>query len=125
MRDDNYVGIAIQLERSGLIWHPEIGDEVVERRPDARVSILVDPQGLTPVELRAAYVWLPTVEQLVEQIEERNGLIFHAGVSTSHDYEAVVKSSIGLIEAQARSLRTVFAKALHALISNSASGAVH
>jgi len=108
---NSYVDVAIQLERSGLIWEPEIGDEVLYRNDCNRVSILVDPRGLTPHELRATFIWLPTLEQLIEELEVREAVIYHAGKSKKEHYEALIKTSLGLIEEQAESLRLVFAQA--------------
>ncbi|MCB0323236.1 MAG: hypothetical protein KDD69_06660 [Bdellovibrionales bacterium] len=125
MTIEDFISVSWELDQSGLVWHPEIGDEVVERKKDARVSILVDPQGLTPDELREAYLWLPTVEQLIGQIESRDGLIYHAGVTQLREYEAVIKTSIGLIQTQAETLRVALAKALRDLLANAVSEVVH
>ena len=123
--EDAIVHLAMDLDRSGLIWHPEIGDEVIERSSESRISILVDPQGLGPEELREVYVWLPTLEQLVEEIEVRNALLYHAGVCEGNVYEAVIKTELGVIEAQGESLRLALANALLELIANSVTEILH
>ena len=120
------IELSLSLDQSGLIWHPEIGDEVTERESLDRVSILVDPQGLTPEELRDNFIWLPNVEQLVGEIESREGLIYHVGVGSDLQYEVVVKSKLGgLVEAKADSIRLAFAKALENLLGNVALGELH
>lgn len=121
----DYIDISIELDRNGLVWNPEIGDEVSLRGNDRHVSILVDPQGLTPSELRESFVWLPTVEQLVNQIESRQGLIYHAGVTKNLEYEAVIRTIDGFVEVKAPSLRTAFGRALTALLSKEITFALH
>lgn len=117
--------VSLDLDKSGLVWHPEIGDEVTERSDLAKVSILVDPQGLTPRQLRENFVWLPTVEQFVHQFEARQALVYHAGVTTSLAYEAVIRTSGGVIEATAASLRLAFGRALQKLLTNMVSEPMH
>ena len=104
--------LAFKLDGSGLVWHPEIGDEIADRNDLDLVSILVDPHGLTPSELRKMFLWLPTVEQLVEQFEARQAIIYHAGLNEKFQYEAVIHSASGVIEATAVTLRIAFASAL-------------
>lgn len=125
MIGDDLIFISYELDKNGLVWHPEIGDEVIERREEARVSILVDPQGLSPEQLREAYLWLPTMEQLVSQIEVRQGLLYHVGKTTDKEYETVVKTAIGLIRTQADSIRTALGLALKDLLAHSVSEVVH
>ncbi len=125
MQGLDYIDISIELDQKGLIWNPEIGDEISLRGNDRHISILVDPQGLTPSELRESFVWLPTVEQLVNQIESRNGLIFHAGVTDLLEYEAVIRIDEGLVEARAPSLREAFGKALTAMMSSEITFSLH
>lgn len=117
--------VSLDLDKSGLVWHPEIGDEVTERSSLERVSILVDPQGLTPRELRENFLWLPTVEQFVYQFEARQALVYHAGVTTTLAYEAVIRTSGGVIEATAASLRLAFGRALQKLLTNFRSEPMH
>lgn len=119
------ITLSVKLDTSGLIWLPEIGDEVSPRTDLERVSILVDPQGLTPTELRERFVWLPTVEQMVEQFEARQAVIYHAGVTEMLRYEAVVRISDKVIETCEATLRLAFGKALHELLSNHAQDLVH
>jgi hypothetical protein len=121
----DYIDISIELDQKGLIWNPEIGDEISLRGNDRHVSILVDPQGLTPGELRESFVWLPTVEQLISQIEFRQGLIFHAGVTELLEYEAVIRVQEGLVEAKAPSLREAFGKALTSIMSSEITFSLH
>lgn len=118
MGKEDYIDISFELDKQGLVWHPEIGDEVSLRGSDKNVSILVDPNGMSPKELRDSFIWLPNVEQLVDQIEARQGLIFHAGITEGLEYEAIVKIHFGLIEAKAASLRVVFGKVLNSIISS-------
>ena len=120
-----FIHISLELDRSGLVWYPEIGDEVTERSTLERVSILVDPQGLTPSELRNNFLWLPTTEQLVEQFEARQALIYHAGINTSLLYEAVIRTSEGVIEACGHSLRLAFGLALQELLKNATTEVIH
>jgi len=125
MRREDYIDISFELDRRGLLWHPEIGDEISLRGNDRNVSILVDPNGMSPLELRQSVIWLPNVEQLVGQIETRQGLIFHAGITEGLEYEAIVKCHAGLIEAKANSLRVVFGKVLNSIISDSLTIPLH
>lgn len=119
------ISVSLSLDRAGLVWHPEIGDEVSERESLDRVSILVDPQGLTPRELRENFVWLPSVEQLVAQFEARQAVIYHAGLTTQMHYEAVVKTAGGVIESNAATLRLAFGKALEELLVQKGLNALH
>ena len=125
MGTTGYIPISIELEATGLVWHPAIGDEVLSREELKKVSILVDPQGLSPKELRENFVWLPTVEQLVDQLEARQALIYHAGVTAHLSYEAVVRTVFGVVEAQAASLREVFGMALRDVLMKDSHLAIH
>jgi len=125
MRRDDYIDISFELDRRGLIWEPEVGDEISLRGSDRTVSILVDPNGMSPQELRQSFIWLPNVEQLVGQIEDRHGLIFHAGITEGLEYEAIVKCNAGLVEAKADSLRVVFGKVLNSIISDTLTIPLH
>lgn len=125
MEREDYIDISYELDKQGLVWNPEIGDEVSLRGSDRNVSILVDPNGMTPSELRESFIWLPNVEQLVSQIEARQGLIFHAGITEDLEYEAIIKTQFGLIEAKATSLRVVFGKVLNSLITSSLTVPLH
>lgn len=120
-----FIILSYELEKSGLLWEPEIGDEVCPRGEERGVSILVDPQGLTPLELRETFVWLPTFEQMVTQVEQREGLLFHVGVSGSLDYETVIKTAHGVIEVCASSLRIALGRALQDLLQQSQASALH
>ena len=122
----DFIKVSYELDRSGLLWRPEIGDEVAERESLDHVSIFVDPQGLTPSELRQFFVWLPTVEQLVAQFEARQAMIYHAGISETLEYETVIRAPAGVIEAKAPSLRLAFGRALYNLLSpDAAMGGLH
>ena len=125
MSVNDCIQISFELDRSGLLWHPEIGDEVTERQDLERVAILVDPRGLTPKELRENFVWLPTVEQLVQQLEVRQAMIYHAGITQSLLYEAVIRTTFGVIETSAASLRIAFGKALRDVLKNNTTETVH
>ena len=113
----NFIELSSDLNQAGLVWHPEIGDEVTEKPLLDKISILVDPQGKTPKELRDSYLWLPTVEQLVFQFEARQAFIFHAGINSGFAYEAVIKTTKGMIEESGNTLRLAFGKALKKLLS--------
>lgn len=120
--------VAEDLELAGLIWQPEIGDEISDKKTKDSVSILVDPRGMTPSELRSSYLWLPTVEQLVYQFEARQAILFHAGLelsSGSFCYKTVIQSKIGQIEVQSDSLRMSLGLALRDLLLESNDNAVH
>jgi len=123
--ESTFISLSLELEHSGLVWYPEIGDEVSERTELERVSILVDPQGLTPSELRDSFLWLPTVEQLVEQFEARQAFIYHAGITEGLSYEAVIRSGVGVIQTEANSLRLAFGQALQELLIDAPTGSVH
>jgi len=117
-----FIQIAEHLELAGLIWQPEIGDEVSDRQARENVSILVDPHGMTPLELRDHFLWLPTVEQMVVQFESRQAILFHAGLeltNTSMCYKTVIQSSVGPIESKAESLRAAVGLALRDLLISS------
>ena len=120
-KEDNIIYTSHSLDLAGLCWRPEIGDEIALRANYESVSILFDPQGMTPTELRTEYLWLPKVEQLVEQFEARQALIEHVGINDTLCYEAVIKSSMGLIEVKAQSIRLAFGKALWELLTGSQS----
>lgn len=114
----DFIGLSLELDRSGLIWHPEIGDEISIRDDLERVSILVDPQGLTPKELRQQFLWLPNTEQIVQQLEARQALIYHAGINETFIYEAVVKTIDRVIETSAMNLRLAFGLALQEILTS-------
>jgi len=119
MSETSFVQVASELDEAGLEWQPEIGDEVVDKGEPRRISILVDPNGMTPVELRHTYLWLPTVEQMVLQIEVRQAILFHAGLELAADrmrYKSVIQSQFGAIEAVAASLRTAVGITLRDLL---------
>jgi hypothetical protein len=121
-RDDEktqFVEVAGDLEIAGLLWAPEIGDEVTSRENTTRVSVLVDPQGMRPDELRLHYLWLPTVEQMVFQFEARQAILFHAGLELSPQnlcYKTVVQAPHGQIECRGTNLRISMGLALRSLL---------
>jgi hypothetical protein len=103
-----FITIAGELDGAGLFWQPVIGDEVSFRESPEQVSILVDPDGMTPRELRETFIWLPTVEQLVTALEARQAILFHAGLEMERgilSYKTVIQSKSGLIESLGDSLR--------------------
>lgn len=121
----SFIPIALDLEVAGLVWHPEIGDEILKRAEPTTVSILVDPQGMTPGKLRSTYVWLPTLEQMVMQVEARRAILFHAGLELSESsmcYKTVIESPIAHIERTAESLRNALGLALRDLMLGKITG---
>lgn len=120
-----FIKVSYELDRSGLIWYPEIGDEVAFRSTPEEISIFVDPQGLTPKELREHFIWLPTTEQLVHQFEARQAVIHHAGLNQSCIYEAIIKTAEGVIEAAGTTLRLAFGQALYELLNSQKREFVH
>ena len=123
-----FIQLAEDLDTNGLVWQPEIGDEVSFRENLEKISILVDPDGMTPTELRATFLWLPTIEQLIDQIEARQGILFHAGLELTTEsvaYKTVIKAPMGHIEAIGDSMRLALGGALRDLLSNQTSSCVH
>jgi hypothetical protein len=116
------LSVSENLELAGLLWKPEIGDEVTDKEKKNLISIFVDPQGLSTEELRSSFLWLPTVEQLVHQFEARQAILFHAGLEVDEKslcYKAVVQSPVGPVEGKADSLRVAMGLALlDLLLSN-------
>jgi len=115
----SFLQVAHDLETAGLLWQPEIGDEISQRSAPEVVSILIDPQGMTPSVLRETYVWLPTVEQLVDQLEARKAILFHAGLEINERalaYKTVVQVGRGQVEATGDTLRDAIGSALRELL---------
>lgn len=122
-RNEKFIYVAQDLETAGLFWHPEVGDEVTDRNLKNPVSILVDPQGLSPEELRSSFIWLPTVEQMIYQCEARQAVLFHAGFemsSKSCGYKTVIQAPVGHIESCAVSFRISLGLALRDLLMSDA-----
>lgn len=120
-RQDQFIYVAKDLETAGLYWNPEVGDEVTDRALRNPVSILVDPQGLSPDELRSTFLWLPTVEQMIYQCEARQAVLFHAGfefTTRKCGYKTVIQAPSGHIESSADSLRVSLGLALKGLLIN-------
>ena len=123
-----FVSLAEDLERAGLIWQPEIGDEISPRIDKQIVSILVDPQGMTPKQLRSSYLWLPNLEQIIHQFEARQAFLYHAGIEINESslyYKTVVRSQIGLIESQAEDIRMSLGLALKNLLTGNKNDHLH
>ena len=119
MNHRHFLNVAEDLELAGLIWRPEIGDEVTNKKEKDLISIFVDSQGLSVEELRSAFLWLPTVEQLVQQIEARQAILFHAGFELTEQnmcYKTVLQAPKGHIEKKADSLRLSMGLALRDLL---------
>ena len=119
MNSLSFLKVASELETAGLLWKPEIGDEIAPRQAQNTVSILVDPEGMTPRQLRETYLWLPNVEQIVEQIEVRQAILYHTGLeltSGSLLYKTVIRAQLGLIESVAENFRVSLGLALKNLI---------
>lgn len=127
----SFIPVAEALEAAGLVWFPEIGDEITSRGvgEDTKVSILVDPQGMTPAELRRQFLWLPSVEQIIYQVSARQGFLLHAGLELSAKkicYKTVIQVPAGLIECESESLRTALGQGLRDLmIFSKADGNLH
>ena len=124
VKEQDFANIAFDLEEAGLLWRPAIGDEVCSRSEPVQVSILVDSAGMKPEQLRGFYLWLPTVEQLVFQLEVRHAILKHAGLELKPDqmiYKSVVETNYGVIEGQGRSLRGSIAVSLRDLLQLSSS----
>lgn len=119
MSDTTFLEHAYALDSAGLLWQPEVGDEVAERENPEQISILINSAGYTPKELREMFLWLPRLEQLVMQIEMRQAILCHAGLELTKKqmfYRAVLKAHCGQIEGMDRSLRGAIAKTLRELI---------
>ncbi len=128
MTDSYFLQLAEDLELAGLIWQPEIGDEIAERLKKEQVSILVDPQGMSPDELRFTYIWLPTVEQMVWQFEARQTILCHTGLElsdTNFCYKTVLQSPTQQFETSGSSLRLSMGFALRNLLLSSKAESVH
>lgn len=125
MLKSHFLVVAFDLDQAGLLWNPEIGDEISNRTDLTKVSILFDPQGSTPTELRQTYVWLPTVEQIVTQLEARQALIYHAGINQTLLYETVVRTMGGVFSASASDLRSAFGLVLKQVLSGIETAPVH
>lgn len=116
-----FVILSEDLEGAGLVWQPGIGDEVSARSHREIISILVDPQGMTPSELRSTFIWLPTVEQLVEQVEARQGILQHLGIELSGEeicYRTVLRATAREIESRAESLRLSLGMAVRDMLTS-------
>lgn len=116
---ERFIYVAHDLEAAGLFWNPEVGDEVADRDGKHPIAILVDPQGMSPDELRACFVWLPTVEQMLTQFEARQAVLFHAGLEFNDKqmcYKTVIQSSSGHIESRGESFRLALGLALRGLL---------
>lgn len=114
-----FLTIAEHLEMAGLIWQPEIGDEVSNREKKELISILIDPNSLPLKELRASYLWLPNVDQLVKQFEIRQSILLHAGLEVTENrfcYKSIVQAQDINIEAEGLSLRSCLGNALRDLL---------
>lgn len=121
------LNVSEDLEIAGLIWKPEVGDEVTEKKNRDLISVFVDPQGLSMEELRASFLWIPTVEQMIHQLEARQAILFHAGLElteTNLCYKTIIQSQLGPIETKAESLRVSVGLALRDLLLSD-SGSIH
>jgi len=116
----NFLELSHHLELAGLVWHPEIGDEISERDRCESVSVLVDTHGLTPRELRSHFLWLPTLEQMVVQLEARQAILEHAGLEiyqSSMAYKAIIKAPYGEFESRGLTLRLSIGLVLRDLLT--------
>ncbi len=118
--DDNFYSLAKDLENAGLTWDPEIGDEVFVRDyATQKLSIIVDSGGMDIVELREAYIWVPTIEQMLSEIESRSATLFHSGIKIEDGkkaYTVIIQSIHGTFESTMDSLREALGVALKNLI---------
>lgn len=114
-----FIEVAFDLEHAGLYWQPEIGDEILVKQSKNQISILIDPAGLTPNQLRSRYLWLPSVEQMVVQFESRQAIVAHVGLELDDAalwYRTVIKSQLGEIECKAETMRLAVGFALRDLL---------
>jgi hypothetical protein len=124
----NFLEIATDLELAGLQWTPAIGDEISQRQQPEQISVLVDPQGLSLDELRASFLWLPTVEQMVLQFEARQAILYHAGLNLNHNsmsYSTVIHIADREITTYGSSLRESVGTALRDLLVGSKRAELH
>ena len=129
-----FVSIAAYLDCAGLMWQPEVGDEITRRDEPGDISILFDSQGLTPRQLRQVYLWLPSLDQLVEQIEARQAILAHAGLQVTESgmyYKTVVEVAAPgatkkeRIEGSGDSLRSAMGIALRRILLGIRASSVH
>ena len=119
----DYIDVSGKLDVAGLIWHPEMGDEIALRDNPHKVSILVDSGGLTPGQLRRLYLWLPTVEQLAGQIEARQTKIEHLGLTDRFSYRLVLRHRLQhKIETEQKTIKLAFGFGLWELLTLSRLG---
>lgn len=103
-----FASLAFDLEQAGLNWAPSIGDEICLRSEPEEIKVLVDPQALSGDEVKKNYLWLPSFEQMVSQLEVRQGILTHAGLDLSPTriaYVTVIDSKIGQFQSSAKTLR--------------------
>lgn len=128
MSETHFLSVAHELEDVGLLWQPEIGDEVFGRFDPQAVSVLVDTAGKRPNELRESYLWLPTVEQMILQIEVRQGILFHAGLELSESsfcYKTVIHARGESVQATGISFRNSVGRALRDLLLVEKGNGIH
>lgn len=124
----SFIQVAQELDIVGLAWQPEIGDEVLVREKSEMISILVDPQGMSPNELRAFFIWLPSVEQMIMQVEARNAMLLHMGLEFEQNaclYKTVISAKGNNIEGAADNVRTAVGLALKNLIIEESTTGYH
>lgn len=124
------VEVAEGLEQAGLLWNPQVGDEVTDREEHSKVSVLINECRMSPGELRSTYLWLPTIEQMIAQCEMRQAVLFHAGLELSEEllaYKIVVQRAGEAFENIAETFRVALGGALREVIeaSSSKNKAVH
>jgi hypothetical protein len=128
-----FVTVAVDLDNAGLMWQPEVGDEITRRDDPGATSILFDPQGLTHRQLRQIYLWLPSLDQLVLQFEARQVILSHAGLEVTEsgmcyktvlqvNYQRIAQSTI---EATGETLRTAMGVALQKILVGQREVEVH
>lgn len=114
-----FLSVAQNLELAGLVWNPEIGDEVAHKVNAGSISVLVDPRAAPLDELRTTYLWLPNTEQLLAQLAARQAILAHAGLELSEKaigYKTVIEAPTGIIEVMSETLRSALAQGLCSLL---------
>ena len=125
MSDTKFTNISIELEQAGLLWIPTFGDEICKRKEPVEVSVLVNSAGMHPEDLKEIYIWRPTLEQLIYQLEIRQAILKHAGLELSEKsigYISVIETKVGEIKTKAETLRDALGLTLRDYLLYSSNG---